>query len=379
MSVIPPKRLMSSLTKADLKRAIRGDTAEHRANAVLKIGRAIRAQSLTSEDRVFAEKILSFICRDVSDLVRRALSVTLQNSPNLPRSIARLLIEDIDSIAVPVLAHSPVITDDDIVAVLRSRAAAKVKAVAQRQNISEAITRAIVSFGDSAAVADMAANDHAIISEETAAHIAQLYGEDDLIREAALSRQDMPLEVVRKLIGITTHKARRRLEKTDGMSDLQAKDISQRVHERALLDYTDKNWPEKTLTLYVDKLHEEELLGEDLMLRAAGQGDMRFVQLAFAKLCGVNVAKSAMMLFDPGPLGLKVLCKNAGLSLQAEPFLRAALAVYRDFQVSGRSLSAAKMQTLMLERILTLPIELNEETALAFCEKLDSLNQLRVV
>jgi len=135
MSGLSSNRFMTSFTKDDLRMAVRGKTAENRANATQKIGRAIRAQSLTQSDREFAEKILTLICRDVSDLVRRALAITLQNSPNLPVSIARRLINDVDSIAVPILANSPVLSDEDLVAVLKSKAAAKVKAIAQRQTL----------------------------------------------------------------------------------------------------------------------------------------------------------------------------------------------------------------------------------------------------
>jgi len=184
---------------------------------------------------------------------------------------------------------------------------------------------------------------------------------------------------VRKLIGITTQKARYTLEKTPELSNAQVKDIAQRTHERALLSYTDRHWPEKTLSLYVKTLHEDGLLNESLLLRAAGQGDMRFMQLAFAALCNISAAKSGMMMFDQGPLGLKVLCQRAQLADAAFEFLRAALAIYRDFQMAGRALSPKQMRILMLERILTLPIDMPEDLEMAFSEKLDSLTQLRIV
>jgi len=76
---------------------------------------------MTDAERDFATKLMERICVDVSDLVRRALSVTLQSSQNLPRHIAVSLIEDIDSIAIPILASSPVLTDNDLVSVLKSK------------------------------------------------------------------------------------------------------------------------------------------------------------------------------------------------------------------------------------------------------------------
>jgi len=383
MSILSPNhpadKLVPTYTKNDVRIAVKGGTAEIRANAAQKIGRAIRAQSLTDADRLFAEKILALICRDVSALVRRALAITLQNSPNLPSAIARKLIQDVDSIAVPILANSPVLSDEDLIDVLRSKAAEKVKAVAQRRTLSAAISSAIISLGDGQAVAHLAANDHVILSQDAAQHMAEIYGDDDLIREAALSRQDMPMAVVRKLIGITAQKARQNLEKTPELTLDSAKDIAQRMHERALLSYTERDWPEKTLSLYIDALHQDGRLNESLILRAAGQGDMRFVQLVFAKLCQISAAKAGMMMFDRGPLGLKVLCQRTRFSELSYQFLRASLAIYRDFQLAGRDISAAQMQSLMLERILTLPIDLPKDLEIAFSEKLDALSLLRAV
>ena len=183
---------VNRLGKSTIRQALKGKTAESRANAVQKIGRTLRDAELTDAERVFAAKLMDRICEDVSALVRRALSITLQNSPNLPRHIAFSLINDIDSIAVPILASSPILSDKDLVDVLRSRAADKIRAIAQRKIISLHVSHAIVSFGDSAATARLAANDGALISQETAEMIAELHADDDLIRDCLLYTSPSP-------------------------------------------------------------------------------------------------------------------------------------------------------------------------------------------
>jgi len=77
--------IIERLGRKTIQMALKGETAEKRANAVQKIGREIRDLELSEADRVFATKILDRICKDVSDLVRRALSVTLRKSPCLNR------------------------------------------------------------------------------------------------------------------------------------------------------------------------------------------------------------------------------------------------------------------------------------------------------
>ena len=75
---------VNSLGKKTIRQAIQGSTAETRANAVQKIGREIRTAQMNAAEKAFAAKLMDRICADVSDLVRRALSVTclLYTSPS---------------------------------------------------------------------------------------------------------------------------------------------------------------------------------------------------------------------------------------------------------------------------------------------------------
>ena len=375
----PTKKLFSGLTRKIIRNAVQGEHIEVRASAAQAVGRAIREAELTESEREFAEKILTLICQDVSEIVRRALSVTLQNSPNLPRSIAKKLIADIDTIAAPILINSPVLTDADLVAVLQSRAAEKVKAIAQRHRLSAYICRAIISFGDGPAVSKLAANDSALISPEAAAEMAAIYADDDLIRDAALSRQDMPPETVQKLINAATHSLEKSLRDQTALSPFQAIDIANRTQQRALVQYVGRDWPEANLTAYIITLQLRGQLTEGIILRAAGIGDLRFVQIALAIQVNISVQKAGLMLFDNGPLGLKALCDRAGLSESCRAFLGAALAIYRDFQLAGHAITNKQMQRMMLERILSLPFEMSPEVEADLFEKLDSLSLPEIV
>lgn len=371
--------LVKLLTRETVEKAVRGKNVQSRMIAAQQIGRTIRKVELSAADRDFAEKILALICQDVSDIVRRALSVTLQNSPNLPHKIARRLIQDIDSIAVPILMHSPVITDEDLLLVLRSKAAVKVKAIAQRQKLSEHICKAIISFGDSAAVADLATNDSALIEPDTAAEMARIYADDDLIRDAALSRTDMPPAVVQKLITRSAEHIRKALQSSENLSEQISTDIANRTQQRALLHFVGRDWPEQNLIAYVATLKVQGLLTPDIIMRAAGIGDMRFVQIAMAKLAGISIRKAGLLLFDQGPLGRKALCQRAGLSGAQLEFLQSAVNIYRDFQLAGHALTSQQMQKLMIERITTLPMELPESIEAEFLERLDSLSQISAI
>ena len=101
---------------------------------------------------------------DAAEQVRRALAVTLKASPTLPRDVAMKLAADVESIALPVINHSPAFDDEDLAEIVRSPSALKRTAVAKRSSLSEHVTLAIARHGCEDAVKTACANDNAAFS-----------------------------------------------------------------------------------------------------------------------------------------------------------------------------------------------------------------------
>jgi len=347
--------------KTTIRQALTGSTAETRANAVQRIGRDIRNADMNESERLFATKLMERICEDVSALVRRALSVTLKNSHNLPEHIAQLLIRDIDSIAVPILTSSPVLNDRDLVEVLKSKAADKIRAIAQRKQLSIHISHAIVSFGDGVATARLAANDGALISRETANVIADLYADNDLIREAALSRHDMPPAVIAKLIDYSAVKIDANLRSYPGLSDERAAVISRNTRERAHSYVIGEGWPEQRLRDYAKALDKSGKLTPRMILRSAGRGDLKFVISALSVLAGQSLAKTRLMVLSSTGLGAKAVALRARFTVPQIEVLTACIQTYLAVEAENRAINPSKFQLTIAERLVTLELDLPED------------------
>jgi len=370
------KLALKTLKTEDVKNVVRHPDETVRAIAAQRVCRDIRSKVLSDAERKFARKLLKHISEDSAEMVRRALAVTLKNSPKLPREVAVKLSADIESIAVPVLTHSPVFTDEDLVEVLKSKAAAKIIAVAKRVSVSDHVARAIIRFGDSRAVAEVAANDGALISEQTASEMLDIYKNDDLIAESMISRRDLPPKIVEKMITLVSEDMAVQITKRHAVSPELAIDLATRTRERATLDFIDQSWVSKDLKGLVTSIHAEGRLSASLLMRAVCSGQLRFAEQGFAILSGVSVQKAVLMIHDGGPFGLKALCARAGLNEQMSQIIRAAVMIYRDLELSGLDYDRAHFQELMIERVLTLPFELPEADQLWFLEKLDGFSDV---
>ena len=361
------------ITDEDIRVLVRHPDVERRAVVAQKICRRVRDHPLSDEERKIANEVLEFIAEDAASLVRRALAITLKNSPSLPRDIALKLAADIDSIAVPVLNFSPVFSDADLVEVLKSRAAAKIIAVAKRPSVSGSVVENIVRYGDSKAVAEVAANDGAEISPEVATYMLEAYRDDDLISQAFIRRRDLPIGIVEKLVAQVSEEAALELTKRHAMPVELAIDLASRARERATIDIIDQSTKTKDIALLARRLNDEARLTPSLIIRAAGCGEMRFVEHALAVRANISHAKAALMVHDGGPFSLLALCKHAALEEASARVLRAACEIYRDLELSGKTYDRTSFRESMILRILTLPLSLDETDQLYFLEKLDGL------
>ena len=367
---------LKCLSIDDIRTVMRHPHEDARTIAAQRICRDVRSHVLSSEERVFARKLLAYIAKDSAEMVRRALAVTLRNSSKLPREIALKLAHDVDTVAVPILTNSPVFSDEDLVEILKSKAAAKALAVAKRISVSDHVARAIIRFGDSQAVAEVAANDGALISEETAAEMLSLYHDHDLIAQCMILRRDLPPTIVEKMINLVSEDLAVELTRRHALPVEMAVDIATRTRERAVVDFIDQAWVSKDLQALVKAIDGAGRLTSSLILRAAGTGQMRFTEHALAIRADISLRKAVLMIHDGGPYGLKALCGRAGLSDEISHVLRAACVIYRDLESGAYDYDKDYFQELMIERILTLPFELPEMEQLWFLERLDGLSGL---
>ena len=359
------------ISSEDVKRLVSHPDREVRAVLAQKMCREVKSLDMSLREREVVKEILWFIARDAAAMVRRALAVTLKNSANLPHEIAQKLIRDVDSIAVPILTHSPVLDDADLLEILKSKAAAKMMAVSKRAQIGGDLVKAIVRYGDSRVVASVAANDGAQIGAELGAHMLDIYHNDDLIKESFIARHDLPPMIIEKLITSVSAEAARRLYEKHEVPLEIAIDLAGQARERASVDFIAQSWVSRDLKTLIARLETEDRLTNTLIIRAACCGQMRFCEQALAQKSGVSTHKSALMMHDSGPFGLKALCSQAGLDGRDFAILRASLVIYRDMEANSGKINRKQYQSTMLERVLSLPITFSDSDIDYLFDKLD--------
>jgi len=369
--------MRTSLTQDDIRRLVRGDSAEARANAAHKICRRIDTTDLSLEDQESARQILDMMCADAAVLVRRALAVTLRNSPKLPRDIAIKLAKDIDVIAVPVLKNSPVITDEDLVEIVLAGSSEKQVAIAQRPTLGEGLTEVIALYGSKEAVEAATLNEGAAFSDDAYGGVIKRFANDNDIQSALISRSSLPMHVTEKLVNIVSGELFDRLVNTHELPPQLAIEIAAGARERATLDLVEQAGLTTDPERFVQQLHLNGRLTPSLIMRALCLGHISFVEYAMAELSAVPRTKAWLMIHDAGALGLKTIFERAGLPSGMFTAFRLAIEIFHKTEMDGGPNDKERFRQRMVERVLTQFQAIPRADLEYLLDKLDAIDHAR--
>jgi uncharacterized protein (DUF2336 family) len=364
--------MRANLTDSDIRTLIKGPTEDDRAQAAHKICRCIEDAALSPEERAHAESIIAIMAQDAAVLVRRALAVALKNSPKLPRDIANKLAQDIETIALPIILNSPVLTDSDLVAIVRSCPASKQVAVASRESLSVTVTGAISEFAVSSAVERALANDNALFDEEGLERALDRFSGVSAVTAAMVHRGELPVSVTEKLVSIVTGELFDHLVNHHELPPQIAIDLAMGARERVTIDIVEQAARQKDLGRFVQQLNLNGRLTPSLIMRGLCLGHMSFVEHAMAELAGLSHQRMWLLMNDSGPLGLKAAFDRAGLPPRLFPSFRAAIEVYHAIDREGGSRDRIIFRKRMLERTLTLFQSIPKDDLDYLLEKLDA-------
>lgn len=364
----------AALTDDDIRTLVKGATPDERAVAAQKLCRTIDHAKLTDEDRDKAYEILRVMAEDATELVRRALAVTLKNSHAVPRDVALKLARDVETVALPFLGASPVFSDDDLAEIVRLGGPVRQVVIAKRPRVSQTVTKAIVDFGSERAVEAACANDNADFAEQTLQKVIQRFEESERVLAAVAYRNVLPVSVTEKLVSIVSDAVRDHLLNNHAVSPELALEIAVGAKERATIDLVDQAGRAQDVKAFVTHLAKNERLTASLLLRALAHGHMTFFEWGLAELAHVPHHRTWLMIHDAGPLGLKAIYERAGLPVRLYSAFRAGVDTYHSMEFDGGARDRERFQERMLQRFLTQPSNTSRHDLDYLVDKMDRIS-----
>jgi len=337
------------LNEQDVRRLLDSPDRDVRAEIAGKI--AAQHPRLTEHERELAEDILRLMVKDAEVRVREALSRQLKENPLLPHDLALTLAQDVDEVALPILQYSAALSDDDLIALVRSQGPSKQDAIARRATISASVAEVIVEVGPEAVVKTLMTNKGAELNEETLIQVAERYPATGTgIGEALAMRPNLPVSVVEKLLTQVSENFRSHLLDRTDLSPEVATALLLQARELAVLGLSTSNSDASDL---VEHLARHKRLTPSIILRALCMGDLSFFEASLAKLADISLENAQKLIYDKGQRGFEALYKKAGLSPGLYPAMRAAIDIFGTMDYDGGLNDRERFSRRMIERILT--------------------------
>lgn len=271
--------------------------------------------------------ILETLMRDKAIRVRRALAEAIKHMFAAPHDVVAGLATDSDArVAVPVLRHSPVLTDDDLVGIVESGSPDWAhQAIAARETVSERVSSALVNAGATPTVTRLLKNGQAEIGEPALEKIVDRAPTVEAWHEPLVRRPSLPARLAQKIAGFVSGQLKTILAGNSAKQPTAAGETVRRDAAGSELPENaagssprtrDENDRLESSKDRARRLHAAGKLTEPVIEMAFAAGEKEFVMAALALRAGVPLWGVERIVNGATGKGMTALCWKAGLQMR---------------------------------------------------------------
>ena len=323
-----------------------------RAEATRALARAWLVSDLSEDDRAAAEGALLMLLDDGSPLVRRAMAEIFARSPDAPPAIVQALSVDQATVALPILEHSPLLLDADLVDLVATGCAEVQGAIARRAALPASLCAAIAEVGQPAATLELIENADAALPTFSLHRIADRHGHLAAVREALLARDDLPSATRLALVAKLSETLAQFVTARNWLSADRATRLAADATERSTVTIAARSRGEDMRGL-VGHLRATGQLNAGLILRALLSGNLALFDAALVELSGLPQSRVTALIDDRGGAGLTALLTRAGFPPSTFGAFRAAVEALHEVGFVGSIEGMVRLRRRMVERVLT--------------------------
>ena len=289
---------------------------------------------------------------DASPLVRQTMAEVFAHSADAPAAVVQALSLDQASVALPVLEHSPLLIDADLVDIVATGNCEMQCAIARRINLPASVCAAIAEVGTPAAALELIENAYAELAPFSWDRIVERHGHLAAIRESMLVLEDLPAATRVALVAKLSETLAQFVVARNWLSADRAVRIASEARDRSTVNIAARSRGDDIRDL-VRHLRATGQLTAGLILRALLSGNLELFDSALSELSDLPQARVSALLHDRGGASLQALLTRAGLPESTFAAFRVALEVSHETGYVDTVGGAARLRRRMVERVLT--------------------------
>ncbi|WP_417449695.1 DUF2336 domain-containing protein [Kordiimonas sp.] len=263
---------------------LRSIDLDARVEIARKVGK-ILARENDGDEKKDALQLAQLLVEDVAVSVRDALAKELRSCSFLPSELLSKLAQDIDQVSMPFLVASQATDDAFLEEIVRNCGSGQQEAIAQRSNLSEAVSFAISDVAGLDAVSNLMNNDTADVSPRSQNRVVDRFREERGLMEKLAARADLSSDVVERIIFKVSKRYGEYLSEKFGLATDYASYLVSMANRR-VFSRTMEIAPLNEMQNYLRQLSAVGALTSDVLLTYLQNGNVRLFTMAVAVRLG---------------------------------------------------------------------------------------------
>lgn len=275
--------------------AVIDDLFEHQANV------------LSDRERRLMFNIIENLVHDVEVSVRRKFSEKLAMRSDVPHSLIIALANDEADVAYPVLSHSDVLKDEDLIEIIHLRTAEYHLAITLRHDLDEDVSAALAETGNEDVIISLLNNQNAKISQATVEYLVEQSKRVDTFQEPLLHRDELHEDLAKKMFTWVSAALRDHIV---GRYHLDEATVNHLLSQCAQEELTDLPGHQNEATkVLLQRLKDSGEITPDLLVKTLTRGEVPLFVGMFCDMTGLDSLLARRILFGEGDQGLALACR----------------------------------------------------------------------
>ena len=284
---------------------------------------------ISINDQEVISDVLIGMMRQVEMDIRMTIAEKLSSFDNIPLRLVLHLANDQIEIATPILKKSPVLSDVDLIYIIKSQGSDYWKAIADREDLGDEVINTLADTKDVPTAIVLSENERVTLTRHAMEILSEVAADSEAVSKPLLARQELPADLAEF---IHKHVA----EQVTSFIDIGFADDATPELDFAVEEVVQKHAPRiiKSEFMPQAELIEEAridrgrgLLNMDKMIMSLQNGRIDRFIAEFSVFSGLSVRRIHDFVMQACPKGLAIACKAFGMN--HDEFSRVYLLTHR--------------------------------------------------
>lgn len=272
------------------------------------------SNSRNSRETALFDDVLQLVAAEMQDSVLAELSEVFADASDAPVGLMRDLANHSFEIAGPVLKRSRVLDEQTLLQIVNYQSQQHIAAVAQRPDVSENVSDAIVKFGDDTALDALIRNDGAKISRTSMEAAVDRARRNTMLHDGVVKRGDLPLDLLNEMYFVVENTLRDQIMKRNASVDPATLDAAlSKARARMSANVGDMSAEAKNAMAFIASKKNSGELNARLLVSLYREAKQTHFLYGLAEITNLEPETVADLINRRDIDGLAMICRAAGI------------------------------------------------------------------